>query len=149
MSGIGDRPRTGQGRGSSSPCTQGEGKGEDSSKARHPWRKTIKNNLLICLEKPGQTFTPDQAAALAGVSRKALLQSVTPSMISKGYKTGGLSFRRAGDARPALSKVEGPPPDHEARPRHSNGLSTARNPYMVGAAARVPQAAEYPTEAAP
>lgn len=99
---------------------------------------------LVCLEKPGETFTPDQAAELAGTSRKVLLQSITPSAIRKGIRAGGYTFRRADETLSPTPDSLPQTPDHETRPRQRNGAG-AINPYIAGSAAPVPQAAERPT----
>lgn len=93
-------------------------------------------------ERPGETFSVDEAAALAGVSRSAIYAASSPGAVRAGKnRAGGMTIRPAG--------AGGPPPQKngEARPR-SSGESQPRNAYVVGAASRIPQASERPTRIA-
>src|SRR5881628_3646503 len=75
---------------SSPPCLRGlRSEASDRKPRKH-------GGLLICLEKPGQVFTPEQAAALSGSKVMAIMQSLTPSAIKRGgYACNGFHFRWA------------------------------------------------------
>jgi rubrerythrin len=66
-----------------------------SDRGTKPRRKNgPRINLVECDERPGEEFTVEQAAAMAGTQEKTVRIACTPSQIGKAC--GGFHFRRVG-----------------------------------------------------
>lgn len=64
-------------------------------------KSTAGAKMLKCRERPGEVFTIDQAAKLAGVSPETVRVSLSPSAQSRKRACGGFHFSRVRDAPPS------------------------------------------------